>query len=160
MTQPAPRPRAIPRAALALGLAGLLPFYLGAALPFLGEPLARGFGAKLFCLYAAVILSFLGGVRWGLAMTKKPPPVRTLAWSVAPSLAGWSVALAVIGGVSSGVGAGGAFAVLFLLQYLWDQNAPHDGAPPWYPRLRLILTLGVLLACLIVAAASAVSTKA
>ena len=59
----------IPLAPLALGLAGLIPFW-GLALALL---LHTAFGLEptridlALATYAAIIVSFLGGIRWGLA---------------------------------------------------------------------------------------------
>jgi hypothetical protein len=165
---------AIPQSALALGLAGLIPFYASAGLVLSASlqpvaqaaaPLAAGPTPTIaafvaFAIYSAVILSFLGGVRWGLALQTTPPRAQALLFSVAPSIAGWAVAA---GALAFGLHAatlppiGAAFGLLFLVQYLWDRQAPRDGAPAWYPRLRLILTIGVLFACLMVAASQALT---
>ena len=75
--------------AWALGLAGLLPFLLGAAgvwfFPFEWPDLA----ATALLTYAAVIVSFLGGIHWGLAMRTATPANARLVWGVIPSLLGW-----------------------------------------------------------------------
>ena len=85
--------RAIPKAPLALGLAGLLPFW-GLSLALLvGEPTdvdPRQVDLAL-ATYAAIIVSFLGGIRWGFAVAgnvAKPVPY---AISVVPSLLGWGL---------------------------------------------------------------------
>ncbi len=43
--------------------------------------------------YGAVIVSFLGGIHWGLAMRASPVPVARLVWGVLPSLLGWLAVL-------------------------------------------------------------------
>lgn len=63
----------LPRAAVWLTWSGLLPF-LAALLVWgaggrLDEPRAVAIGSKAFLVYSAVILSFLGGVRWGRVMS-------------------------------------------------------------------------------------------
>ena len=69
--------RATPRAVLAYGLLGLS--------GFLGPPVAGWLAADyqdpaatFLSAYAALILSFLGGARWGLAVTKPSPSSKPL----------------------------------------------------------------------------------
>ena len=85
----------LPSSAAWLGAAGLIPFVvLALSAPFL--PAAHRAGA-LFALgaYGAVILSFLGGVRWGVAIAAAPTDrdgttlAGALVLSVVPSLAAW-----------------------------------------------------------------------
>ncbi len=64
---------AIPRPALLLGWAGVIPFAalsaaLLAGLEPIGDIALRGLPA-----YAAVILGFMGGVQWGLEMSRADP---------------------------------------------------------------------------------------
>lgn len=78
-----------------LGHAGWLPF-VGLALLslLLDDPSARHLAERLLLGYGAVILSFLGGVHWGLAM--QSPGGRTvgmLTIGVLPSLVGWGTLL-------------------------------------------------------------------
>ncbi len=75
--------------AWALGLAGLLPFLAGAALQWFTPPGWRMLAASALLTYGAVIVSFLGGIHWGLAMRAGPPPSARLIWGVVPSLLGW-----------------------------------------------------------------------
>ncbi len=146
------KPTLIPSGPLWLGLGGLVPFY-GAGLAMFapdGEIARLAFAA--FALYAASILSFLGGVRWGLEMVRAPdaPSAARLAYSVLPALAGWALAFVVIDQPALR-GAAGIFAGLFAAQYAWDKTSAADaGAPAWYPALREVLTGGVMLACLLV----------
>lgn len=72
-----------------LGLAGLLPFVVGAmALWAVGAehraPLALALHA-----YAAVIVSFLGGIHWGIAARHGGSADALLWWGVTPSLVAW-----------------------------------------------------------------------
>lgn len=63
----------LPRAATWLTWAGLLPFVAAlvawGAGGMLGEPRPLAIGSKAFLVYSAVILSFLGGLRWGRVMS-------------------------------------------------------------------------------------------
>jgi len=56
----------IPTPVLVLGLAGLLPFFVSAFLSFGSDEKTAALGLLSLGTYGAVILSFLGGIRWGL----------------------------------------------------------------------------------------------
>ena len=133
----------IPPAARWLGFAGLLPFLATAAAAILADGALQAFAARALPAYGAVILSFLGGIRWGLAMAAAEPgrlPVR-LAVSVVPSLAGW-VALLLPGAAGLALLAAGFAAMLAL-------DLRDASAPAWYVKLRLPLSLGAIAALLV-----------
>ncbi len=132
----------IPIAARWLGFAGLLPFLGAAVAALVTEGGPNAFAVRALLAYGAVILSFLGGVRWGFAITTGEPerlPAR-LAFSVVPSLAGWVALLlpAVFGLL--------LLALCFALMLLADLRPGL--APAWYIRLRLPLSVGAV-ACLL-----------
>lgn len=80
---------AVSRPARLLGFAGLLP-----QLVFVGALLIRsdvGWQVLAFS-YAALILSFLGGIWWGFAVRRQGPQTGLLLLAIAPSL----VALALV----------------------------------------------------------------
>ena len=142
--------RAMPAPAKWLGLSGLIPF-IGCALigTLASEPL-RSFALNLLLAYGAIILSFLGGVHWGLLvatgapkLTQKQLAARFLL-SVIPSLIGWA-ALFINGRVG--------FLVLSLalaLVLIVDRMSIRDGfAPHWFMRLRRILSTGAIASLLI-----------
>lgn len=142
--------RRVPPGPALLGYAGVIPFAaltLGAwLLPEVWDARA----ALALHAYGAVILSFLGGVRWGLVIAGDgTPDVRSLAASVVPSLFGW-LTLAAPASLAGLL----LLALGFVGQYLHDRASPRDGAPVWYPALRLRLTVAVVL-CLLLAAARA-----
>lgn len=132
----------IPRPALLLGAAGLLP---SLAMPVM---LAAGDGAAAFALqagpaYGALIASFIGGAWWGLAANKAEGAVLTrwLVLSVLPMLAAW---VALLLPPQAGLL---MLAVIFALLPLADRAAQAGAlAPDWWWRLRLPLSL--LMACL------------
>lgn len=143
----------IPRSALTLGLAGLLPFIAAAAALWVAQSgtdpahsLLSGNQALLALAgYGAVILSFLGGIRWGHLLTDydRVSQWGPLTLSVIPSVAGW-VALLLPGAWMLPVLVAG-----FLLQLLGDQRAVRKQAlPGWFGRLRLMLSIGAIL-CLL-----------
>jgi hypothetical protein len=76
--------------AWALGLAGLLPFVLGAAGVWLLNLDWSALAATALLTYAAVIVSFLGGIHWGLAMRQVRAPRGWLIWGVLPSVLAWA----------------------------------------------------------------------
>jgi Protein of unknown function (DUF3429) len=136
-----------PKVAWALTIAGLAPFLAAAiiALAFGGS--FRGWIAEeVATLYGAVILSFLGGVRWGVALARGP--AAALIGSVLPSLAGFGALfmdvmpalLVLIGG--------------FALQMAWDALSSRD-LPDWFIRMRLAVTIAVI-ACLAAVLSAAV----
>ena len=137
--------RTIPRGPLALGLAGLIPFW-GLAVALRLAPVAGASAATLdvaLAASAALIRSFLGGIRWGLAAVRPDQPAVAAQYAVGvmPSLLGWATlalpdpwCLALLG-------------ALLLALGVMDQGLIRDGlAPLWFGRLRLILSTGAGLA--------------
>lgn len=139
----------IPRAALILGLAGLLPFVWGlvtlyspqAALYTIAYVGARFVGPYTSLFYGAVILAFMSGVLWGFATKAKGQVATTgYALSVLPAL--WAFFTTGGGDQSTAVALIAGFIGLLGLDWLfWNQ----DLAPPWWMKLRLILTVCVVL---------------
>ena len=139
--QLAPMEIRIPRMALWLGLAGLLPFLTGAAAVWSLAP-ERLLGTTLAVVtYGAVVLSFLGGVHWGLAAPAGRP--LQLGFSVMPALVAWIALLAAhLPAVESALWLlAAAFAILLLCDLA---AAGQQLTPGWYPRLRLPLSLAVV----------------
>jgi hypothetical protein len=132
----------IPVAALFLGLSGAVPFLVGATLPAFGFTLLAGVPVRVAMLvYGAVILSFLGGIRWGMALRDDNPDRQALQFvvSVVPSLVGW---VAVLIGTLPGMA---LLAVAFAAQGFLDLRFTEAGrAPAWFGRLRLLLTVLVV----------------
>ena len=138
----------IPRSALILGLAGLLPFLWGvvtiqsaaAAELTLATVGPRFIGPYVGLFYGAVILSFMSGVLWGFATRAEGQVAATgYALSVLPAL--WAFFVTGGGPVSAAIGLMAGFAGLLGLDWLfWKQGL----APAWWMKLRLILTVGVL----------------
>ncbi len=135
-------------AANALGYAGLLPFVGGAALVWLVQGEAHVYAAMALAAYAAVIVSFLGGIHWGLAMRQPEPPPTTLVWGVVPSLVAWP---AVIMPAYAGLV---LLGLMLVVSYLVDRRSyPRLGAAPWLV-LRFRLSAVAALACFVGAAGS------
>ncbi len=135
----------VPALVRALGFAGALPFwaFTPAAADFLPlelvDPSLPDRAGVLQVGYGATIISFLGGVHWGLAMTNVGGAAAArsrFAWSVVPSLMAFpTVALPT-------PHAAGAQAALLGIVYIADKGFAAKGLlPGWYMAMRLPLTL-------------------
>jgi hypothetical protein len=128
-------------AAAGLMAAGVLPFAAAAILTLgLGGSYQGWIAEEIATLYGAVILSFLGGIRWGAALDRGPSSA--LVFSVMPSLAGFG---------SLFVDARAALLILiggFALQMIWDAISTLQ-LPEWFIRMRLAVTVFVT-ACLLI----------
>lgn len=134
----ADRARGIPIVPLALGIAGLVPFVGLAGIIVLNPKLPAAEAWRVLTLYGAVILSFLGGVHWGLAMARGIE--RGYLASVVPAFGGW-FAVAFLPPRPAAT----ALAVGFTLLLLHDLARVEGGeAPEWYAPLRRWLTAIVL----------------
>ena len=142
----------MPRAALILGLAGLVPFVwsmatvLSPALADLGQIWLgpRFIGPYVGLQYGTIILAFMSGVLWGLA-TKADGQVAALAYglSVIPAL--WAFFFVGGGPETAAFALAAGFVLLLGLDWLfWT----HGLAPVWWMRLRGALTAIVLLTLL------------
>jgi len=139
----------VPRPALWLTAAGFLPFLALSLGTFLLPPFDQPRAEVGLMLYGAVILSFLGGIQWGLEMSRQglvsgAPSLMRLTISVLPSLWAWTcVAMPFLYG-SVGL-AGGLGAML-----VYDLYAVRKGmAPGWYPKLRIPVTLAAMISLLL-----------
>ena len=72
--------------AVKLGYLGLLPFVFGAFLSLVVRDDAHPYVVLALAGYAAVVISFLGGIHWGLGVRSQLPSPAPFAWSVVPSL--------------------------------------------------------------------------
>lgn len=136
------------RDALRLGYAGLLPFVAGAVLVWLVRPDVHPYVALALSGYAAVILSFLGGIHWGLAMREPAPPLPWLVWGVVPSLVAW---LAMLMPANAGLV---VFGLTLLACYAVDRRLyPKQGVAHWLT-LRFRLSAVAAACCFVGAAGS------
>ncbi len=134
----------VPATARLLGLLGLLPQGLFLLLVAVDHPRLVFAAQSLAFAYAALILSFLGGLWWGLAATAARPPAWLWIAAVMPSLAAfasflpWALAGSWPG--PSLVLLGGAIMASLAV----DRRLVRDGlAPDWWMRLRLPLSAGL-----------------
>ena len=123
-----------------LGYAGLIPFITFSIgcwvpLPYVTDALS------VLIAYAAVILSFMGAIHWGVAMSatgKKHS--QHLVISIVPALAAW-IAL-----ITSAIPALTILLLGFIALYLYDSAvAESQDLPAWYIPMRRNLTIVVML---------------
>jgi len=125
-----------PRAVLAYGVLGIIPFWSLPAATIL-VPAWAAISAAVVAAYAALILSFLGGARWGLAVKDASPNPVVVGLAMTPTLVGLVVLVFAHGEMRLQLL---ALAAALTLSWAWDFSA--KGLPPWYARLRTGLTLG------------------
>ena len=143
----------VPPSAAWLGGLGALPFIgLAGAAPYLDSAL-RVLVVHALVAYGATILSFLGGVHWGLAIGSRSNADHQefqtrLIVSVIPSLAAWT---ALLFPENTGL----LILAAAIAAILWvDIRATRLGhAPQWYPKIRIPLTCVVVAALLFGASA-------
>jgi hypothetical protein len=146
----------IERDATLLGFGGVLPFAFGAIVAWFSPSVFPGAFATYMLLwvliYGAVILSFMGGARWALAMLSDGAtgtPMSGLLTAVTPALLGWLAAVpAQLLPVPMPYWL--RFSLLaagFIGLWAEDRIGVARGeAPAWYGRLRTRLTFWVLIA--------------
>jgi hypothetical protein len=141
----------IPRPALLLGLAGLLPFLWSATThlsPALkgsaGQWLSPMFlGPYVGLTYGTVILAFMSGVLWGFA-TKAEGREAAIAYTLSVIPALWVFFMVSDASDTSAIFLAAGFVGLLLLDAMFSA---WGLAPGWWLRLRVMLTV-VVLACL------------
>lgn len=133
-----------PLAATVIGWAGVVPFLVGAIGPMLIPDLGlAAFAAFATSVYGALVLSFLGGIRWGMAMAPLYGSERTQGFvmSALPPVAAW------ISLVVSGFEGQAILIAAFSLQAWLDVRAVGKGlAPLWFAPLRIRLTTVAIVA--------------
>ncbi len=129
-----------------LGHLGLLPFVLGALLVWVVNAEAHPYATLALSAYAGVIVSFLGGIHWGLGFRLTAPPASLFVWGVVPSLVAW---LAVMMPASAGLVVHGA---MLLACYAVDRRVyAAQGIGHWLT-LRFRLSAVAALCCFLGAA--------
>ena len=136
-------------AALRLGVAGLLPFVLGAVWVWTSRDAMQAQALAALAAYGAVIVSFLGGIHWGLAFRQAAPRRALLVWGVVPSLLAWAaLALPFAPGLAW-------LGAALIACYLVDRRVYADeGLAAWLP-LRRRLTVVASVCCFLGAAGAA-----
>lgn len=145
MSRSASKGDAVPVLAAQLGYAGLIPFVLLAIASWV---FSKEFHTQIHTAllsYAAIILSFMGAVHWGLAIAGRAEIESwQLGLSVLPPLVAWFASLAppMIN-----------YSILilaFIGLCLFDGHMVKAGkAPPWYSSLRIPLTTVVVISLIV-----------
>lgn len=162
---PSSKPKSsVPTLIKVLGFGGVVPFWACSTpiASWLEEnnvmSISSLFGGKVSAsqvqvAYGATIISFLGGVHWGIAMTSLTPVSllrQRYVWSVMPSLLVWPTLT-----FPDVEHAAGVQAALLGLVYMVDRGwYRRGGFPPWYMQLRLPLTVLAAAGCLLTAASN------
>ncbi|NTV71868.1 MAG: DUF3429 domain-containing protein [Azonexaceae bacterium] len=137
---------ALPRTVAWLGYGGLIPFLTLMPASLLDHHHGAVWSDALYA-YGAIILSFIGALHWGLAMSLPELTERQrsawFAWSVVPALIAWPAVL------FSPPLAAPLLVVGFIAHYLQDRRlARQVSLPDWYLPLRLRLSC-VAVVCLV-----------
>ena len=134
----------IPPLARLLGLSGLLPQLGAVALLLSGDPQSRFSALAIAYAYAAIILSFLGGLWWGLAARTDSPPRWLWFASVAPSLIALGTAWPWMVGLRWPGPSLVVLGISLIAALLVDRALVKAGiAPPGWMKLRMPLSLGL-----------------
>ena len=132
----------IPSVIQMISTLGILPFLLGVLATFnlfYNYPALNSFLVSISLLYAALILSFLGGCLFGFESLNKDGPNNSRPWiAIIPAI--WALVALQVTNFSASI-----LAVGFLLVYEFDRRAHSEGrTPDWWLKLRLPLTIVVI----------------
>lgn len=139
----------MPRSALFLGLAGLIPFVWG-ALTLLSDGLsdfglstfgARFIGPYVQIFYGTIILAFMSGVLWGFA-TRAEGRMATVGYALSVIPALWAFFFVGGGPVSAQVYLIFGYLGLLALDWMYWRLGL---APAWWMQLRIPLTTVVVI---------------
>lgn len=130
--------REIPTSVAWLGALGVVPFAVFALSAMLSDvPSVRELMLLAFVAYSAATLAFLGGIRWGAALTE--PSWRALILAVMPML--WAVGCLLI----LPPDAVKVLALLYAVMGIFDvMRRPAPEWPAWFMQLRARLSGAVV----------------
>ena len=130
------RSEAPPAALWIIAVLALAPFPIAALAYGYGPANVARPALTVILTWAAVVMSFLGGVRWGMETSRPAPRWHRQVISVSSAVAAWLLLLARHRWPDTWVVAGAIAA--FLLQWLFDHQGPD--VPARYPALSTALT--------------------
>ena len=114
-----------------LGYLGLIPFVFGAVTALISQEVVL-LAFQAFILYSLAILSFMGGVHWGLALITGTRQSTRLLISVIPVVAAWICLIALPAPLTLAVLGGG-----FIAQWFIDRPILAElPIPSWYLEMR------------------------
>ncbi|MDF1721026.1 MAG: DUF3429 domain-containing protein [Minwuia sp.] len=128
----------IPALPLLLSVLGLIPFVGGVIAIEFAEGGYKGWAIYSLPVYGALILSFLGGTTWGLALgdAQRRFVAPRLILAMAPSIAAWMIMFQPPSNRMLLLAA--CLIVWAVVDHLM---ARRDLLPAWYPKLRWPITL-------------------
>ncbi len=135
-----------------LAYAGLIPFVGMAILMWLVDADLHPFIALAMAGYGATVVSFLGGIHWGIGFRNVTrmhnAPLFNFGWGVVPSLLAWvAVTMPAYAGLP-------LLALILVICYMVDRKAYAEAGLQDWLAMCLHLTVVATLCCLIVAAAT------
>lgn len=136
--RPRRRVESAPAALWTIALAALAPFPVSAVLYGYGPPTLARPALTVLLSWTALVVAFLGGVRWGLETREPAPRWHRLAFSALTAAAALLVLLGR--GRLPDVWILGGFVAVFLVQWLFDHQTPDT--PARYPTLSTAITAG------------------
>lgn len=145
--------QSVPRSALILGFAGVLPFLWGVGTLF-SETMAiatmstvgpRFVGPFVLLSYGTIILAFMSGVLWGFA-TKATGSVAALGYALSTVPALWAFFFVGNGPANAATSLIIGFLAVLILDYLFTM---WRLTPEWWMSLRIPLT-ALVVGCLFI----------
>jgi hypothetical protein len=121
-----------------IAVMALAPFPVSALLYAYGPASQSEQALTVILTWSAIVMSFVGGVRWGLETARESPRFSRMAGAVVGPVFAWLLIVARGRWPDTWLLCG--FLSAFLLQWLFDHTAPD--VPARYPRLLTVLTLG------------------
>ena len=134
--RPGRRAESIPVALWAIAILALAPFPVSALLYSYGPAGLMRPALTALLGWSAIVLAFLGGVRWGLETREPSPRANRQLFSAMCAVAAWVVLLARGRAPDTWIMAG--FIAAFLIQWLFDHQTPDT--PSRYPLLSTTMT--------------------
>lgn len=132
------------RLPLWLGMVGLIPFLICTVSAYLLPMIWQALAVEFFVFYSAVLLSFLGGIHWGVAMSldrcgTRDFNMRLAASTVSPLLA-WPALL-----LDYHEAAAILLVGFWMARFYERQQESLERLPGWYQALRKLLNTVVIL---------------
>jgi hypothetical protein len=131
-----------------LAYAGLVPFVIAAALAWLVREDAHFYVVDALSKYAALVISFLGGIHWGLGMRQSVPSPSPFGWAVVPVLLAW------IGALMPAYAGLPLLGALLIVCYLVDRRAYRAHGVATWLTLRFRLSFIAAFCCFLAAAST------
>lgn len=119
-----------------IALLALMPFAASALIYCYGPADRAASSLNVLLTWTAMIMSFLGGVRWGLETREPNPRWRRQGFSALAAVAAWVILLAR--GHAPETWIIGGFIAAFMIQWLFDHQTADT--PSRYPVLSTALT--------------------